>query len=426
MNIRIRNGRVIDPAQDLDAVSDLWVEDGTVAGVGRKPRGFKAAREINAKGLVVCPGLIEISAHLREPGAEHKATIASELAAAASGGFTAVCATPDTDPVVDTPAVVELIHQRARGVRGARVHCIGALTRELEGEILAEMQALKDIGCVAVSNANNPVRDTSVLKSALAYASTLNLTVVLQPADPWLSAKGVMHEGAQSTRLGLPGIPAAAELIGLTRDLMLIAATGVKAHFHTLSTGAAVPYITSARADGLAVTADVGLAHLCLTDSAVSNYSGAANVQPPLRSQRDRQQLVAALKRGDIDALSAHHQPQDADAKAAPFAAAAPGISGFDTFIPLLLDVVRRGRVPLSRALAACTQAPAAALGLQGGTLVKGERADICIFDPSHEWILNAATAFSCGLNTPFFGHTLHGRVTHTLVGGRVVYELER
>lgn len=425
MKIRIRNGRVVDPASGLDATADVYVDGEVVAALGRRPRGFTASRDIDAGGSIVCPGFIELGARLREPGAEHKATIASELAAAASGGFTTVCCTPDTTPVVDTPAVVELINQRARGVRGARVRCIGALTQGLGGAILAEMHALKTIGCVGVSNAGFAVRDTSVLKNALAYAATLGLTVFLDAEDPWLGAGGVMHEGATSTRAGLAGIPGAAELIGLARDLVLVGEAGVRAHFRTLSTAQAASYLRDARKAGLAVSADVGIAHLHLTDRDIANYDSTCHVRPPLRSTRDRDGLRRALARGRIDALSAHHEPHDADAKAAPFAASAPGISGFDTFLPLVLDLVRSGVIELAGALAAASVAPARILGLPGNGLAPGAVADICIFDPEHRWLVDHSTLRSQGHNTPFFGHELRGRVTHTLVGGRIVHDLD-
>lgn len=425
MKIRIKGGRVIDPASGRDELADVYIDGNTIAAIGRQPKGFKAAREIDASERVICPGFTELGARLREPGAEHKATIASELVAAASGGFTTVCCTPDTDPVIDTPAVVELINQRARGVRGARVRCIGALTQDLEGTVLAEMHALKSIGCVGVSNAGRAIRDTGVLKNALAYAATLGLTVFLDAEDPWLGAAGVMHEGATSTRTGLAGVPGAAELIGLARDLVLVAESGAKAHFRTLSTAQSVTYLRDARKAGLEVSADVGIAHLHLTDGDITNHDSSCHVRPPLRDARDRDGLRRGLARGRIDALSAHHEPHDADAKAAPFAASAPGISGFDTFLPLVLSLVRGGVIELGVALAAAAVAPARILGIDGGTLSPGAVADICVFDANREWTVDHTTLRSHGHNTPFLGQKLRGRVTHTLVGGRLVYELD-
>jgi dihydroorotase len=423
MKLRIKGGRVIDPLSGFDQIADVWVDGDRIVAVGRRPPRFVASREINASEHVVCPGFVELGAHLREPGAEHKATIAQELAAAAAGGFTTVCATPDTTPVADTPAVIEHIMQRARTVRGARVRCIGALTQNLAGEVLAEMQALKAIGCIAVANTGRVIRDSSVLKNALAYAATLDLLVFLEAEDAWLGAQGVMHEGVASTRAGLAGVPAAAELIGLARDLILVEQTGVRAHFRTLSSAKSVVHLRNARRTGLRVSADVGIAHLHLCDDDIANYDARGHVRPPLRSARDRKSLAKALAEGRIDALSSHHQPHDADAKAAPFAASQPGISGLDTFLPLMLTLVEGGVLDLSRAIAAAAVEPARILGLEAGRVAAGALADLCIFDPALSWQVNAQTMLSAGKNTPFDGRTMRGRVTQTIVGGRVVFD---
>ena len=425
MKISISGGRVIDPASRRDEVVDVFIDGDRIVGLGRPPDGFKPARVIAAAGAIVCPGFTEIGARLREPGAEHKATIASELEAAAAGGFTTVCCTPDTDPVIDTPAVVELIHQRARGVRGARVRCIGALTSGLGGSILAEMHALKDIGCVGVGNAGHVIRDTGVLKNALAYAATLGLTVFLEPEDPWLAAQGCMHEGAVSTRLGLPGIPSSAELIGLNRALVLIEETAARAHFRTLSCGRSVRYLNDARKAGLAVSADVGIAHLSLCDEDIARFDSHFHVRPPLRSRRDRARLLRGINDGHIEILSAHHEPHDADAKAGPFGATAPGISGLDTFLPLLLALVVNEDLDLMRAIEAASVLPAQVIGQAAGGINAGAIADICVFDPNRSWQLDAESMHSRGKNTPFLGRELRGRVLATLVGGRVVHEIK-
>ena len=423
MKLEISRGRIVDPGNNRDETADLFVDGGIVVGIGRTPSGFKAARKIDATGLIVCPGFTEIGAALREPGAEHKATIASELTAAAAGGFTTVCCMPDTTPVIDTPAVVELINQRAKGVRGARVRCIGALTSGLGGEILAEMHALKDIGCVGVANAGRVIRDSNVLKNAMAYASTLDMTVFLNAEDPWLGAPGSMHEGAVSTRLGIRGIPAAAELIGLGRDLQLVEEEGVRAHFRTLSCGRSTKFLKDARKAGLAVTSDVGIAHLFLCDEDIGSFDAAYHVRPPFRSRRDRAQLRKSLREGQIEALSAHHEPHDSDAKAAPFSATEPGISGFDSFLPLMLELVDDGVMDLKRAITTAAIEPARILGLRSGVIGVGDVADICIFDPALKWRLSEETMLSSGKNTPFIGRGLRGKVVMTLVGGRTVFE---
>ena len=423
MKILIAGGRVIDPVTRRDEVLDVFIDGDTIIALGRTPAGFKPARAIDARGAIVCPGFTEVGARLREPGAEHKATIASELEAAAAGGFTTVCCMPDTNPVIDTPAVVELINQRARGVRGARVRCIGALTQDLGGSVLAEMAALKEIGCVGVANAGRAIRDSNVLKNALAYAATLDLTVFLDSEDPWLSAQGCMHEGAVSTRLGLPGIPAAAELIGLGRDLVLLEDSGARAHFRTLTCGRSIKYVNNARKAGLDVSASVGIAHLTLSDEDIARFDGHFHVRPPLRTRRDRTRLVRGLAEGQVEVLSTHHEPHDADAKAGPFGATAAGISGLDSFLPLMLSLVDAGTLDLMRAIDAAAVQPARVIGNPPASLAAGEVADICIFNPNETWQLTSDTMLSRGKNTPLLGRTLRGRVLATLVAGRFVFE---
>ncbi|MBX9607074.1 MAG: dihydroorotase [Gammaproteobacteria bacterium] len=423
MKITISGGRVVDPVTQRDEVVDVFIDGDTIVGLGRTPAGFKPARVIDARGCIVTPGFTEVGARLREPGQEHKATIASELEAAAAAGFTTVCCMPDTQPVIDTPAVVELVNQRARGVRGARVRCLGALTRDLGGAVLAEMAALKDIGCVGVANAGRAIRDSNVLKNALAYAATLDLTVFLDAEDAWLGAQGCMHEGAVSTRLGLPGIPAAAELVGLARDLVLIEHSGARAHFRTLSAGRSIKYLNDARKAGLDVTASVGIAHLALCDEDLARFDAAFHVRPPLRSRRDRTRLLRGLAEGQVEILTSHHEPHDADAKAGPFGATAPGISGLGSFLPSMLALVEAGTLDLMRAIDAAAVQPARVIGGPVASLRAEAVADICIFDPAADWTLDAEHMLSRGHNTPFLGRSMRGRVTATLVGGRVVFE---
>jgi dihydroorotase len=423
MKIAITGGRVLDPVSKRDEVVDVFIDGDTIVALGRTPAGFKPARVIDARGAIVCPGFTEVGARLREPGAEHKATIASELEAAAAGGFTTVCCMPDTNPVIDTPAVVELVNQRARDVRGARVRCIGALTQDLGGSVLAEMAALKEIGCVGVANAGHAIRDSNVLKNALAYAATLDLTVFLDAEDPWLAAQGCMNEGAVSTRLGLAGIPAAAELIGLGRDLVLLEDSGARAHFRTLTCGRSIKYVNNARKAGLDVSASVGIAHLTLSDDDIARFDGHFHVRPPLRTRRDRTRLIRGLAEGHVDVLSTHHEPHDADAKAGPFGATAAGISGLDSFLPLMLSLVEAGTLDLMRAIDAAAVQPARVIGNAPARLAAGAVADICIFNPTETWQLTADTMLSRGKNTPLLGRSLRGRVLTTLVGGRIVFE---
>lgn len=424
MRLRISNGRVIDPANAIDGVQDVFIADGRILAIGDAFQGFTADREIDATGLIVCPGLVDLCARLREPGQEHKGTIASESLAAASAGITTLCCPPDTNPVIDTPAVIELIRNRAEAAGYARVVPLGALTEGLAGESLSEMAALKEAGCAGVSNALRPVTNTHVLRCAMEYAATHGLTVFLNPEDPWLRNKGCMHEGAVSTRLGLPAIPESAETAAVARDLMLIEQTGVRAHFCRLSTARAVRMVARARYDGLPVTADVSAHHLYLTEMDVADFNSQCHVTPPLRTQRDRDGLRAGLARGALAAICSDHQPHEPDAKQAPFSATEPGISSLETLLPLSLRLVDEDVLTLSEVLACLTYKPAEILGIEAGKLSAGAPADICIFDPQRYWELTDSTLQSRGLNTPFMGWEFKGRVTHTLLAGKVVYEL--
>ena len=418
----LKGGHVIDPAAKVNEIANVYIDNGRILAVGRSPRGFKADETLDVRGLVVAPGFIELSAHLREPGFEHKGTIVSECRAAAAGGFTTVCCTPDTLPVIDNASVVEHIKQRAGRARAARVQCLGALTRGLEGQVLAEMRALKESGCVAVTNADNAIADTSVLRQALAYAASCELTVFLRPLDYWLSIEGKMHEGAVSTRLGIPALPEAEEVIAVSRDLTLIEETGVRAHFCRLSSRRSIALIARARRAGLQITADVALANLLYTDKDIGSYDPNFHVYPPLRESKHRTGLRAGVRKRDISAICGNHEPHDADAKATPFSLSAPGMATFDTFLPAILALVERGVFDLNTALAAITQAPSEILDLGCGSLSPGLPADICIFDANFEWTASAENLLSVGKNTTFLGQSLRGKAMMTLVDGRIVY----
>ncbi|MFO7594563.1 MAG: dihydroorotase [Pseudomonadota bacterium] len=420
----IRGGRVIDPANKLDKVIDLFIADGRIAAVGDAPEGFSEDEVINADGRIVCPGLIDLQARLREPGEKHKGTIASETAAAAAAGVTTLCCPPDTKPVIDTPAVAAQIAHRAEAADNCRVLPIGALTQGLAGEQLASMQALRSAGCMVMGNARKAITSTLVQRRALEYAATLGLTVFINPEDPWLGAEGCVHEGAVSTRLGLPGVPECAEVIAVGRDLMLIEQTGVRAHFGQLSTSRAVELIADARGKGLPVSADVSAHQLYLTEMDVSDYNSLCHVRPPFRSRRDRDGLRSALGDGVISAICSDHQPHDRDAKLAPFADTEPGISALETLLPLTLRLVEEGVFGLSDAVASLTCEPARILNSDHGQLAVGAVADICIFDPQQHWTVSEESLHSAGKNTPFLGWELRGRVTRTLLGGRTVFEI--
>lgn len=422
MNILVSGGRVIDPTQQWDEVADLYVCDGEIAALGQPPEGFVADETIDATGQVVCPGLIDLCTHLREPGVTRKGTIASETAAAAAGGITTLVMTPDTQPVVETSAVAELIQDRAADVGFARVLPMGALTRGLEGEQLAPLHGLASSGCVAFTNMRNAIASSQTLLRCLEYAATHDLLVVFQAQDDSLAANGCMHDDTTSTRLGLNGIPEAAETIEVSRCLLLVEQTGVRAHFGQLSCERSVRMIEAARERGLQVSADVAVHQLLLTDESVNGFNAAYHLQPPLRSQLDRAGLRQGLVTGTIAAICSDHQPHDPIAKQAPFAATEPGMSGLETLLPLSLSLVEQQLLELPQLIEALTAAPARILDIDAGTLEVGSQADICIFDPDAEWTVTADSLRSAGKNTPFLGQSLKGRVNTTLMDGRIVF----
>jgi dihydroorotase len=421
--ISIHNGRLIDPANGIDALLDLHIEDGHVTAVGPAPPGFRAELSLDAEAQVVCPGLVDLAVRLREPGAEHKADIASETAAAAAGGITTLCCAPDTEPVVDTPAVAELIRQRAERVGKARVLPQGALTQGLAGEHLSEMAALRDTGCVAVSQAGRPLKNTLVQRRALEYATTFGLICMLEPVDHALMGGGCAHEGRISTRLGLPGIPEAAETVAVARDLALAEQTGARLHFRGLSSAKGARQVAQARAENPRLSADVSIHQLHLVEDDLAGFDTQCHVLPPLRTAADREGLRRALADGTIEAICSDHQPHEPDAKTNPFPSTAPGISGLDTLLPLTLALVSDGVLDLVTAIDRLTCGPARILEQPFGRLEAGRPADICIFDPQAEWTLIPGSMHSRGRNSPFLGRELKGRVSWTLLEGRVVFQ---
>ncbi len=424
MRVQIRNGRVVDPANGIDGRHDLFIADSRVAAVGKAPEGFAADRVIDAGGRVVCPGFVDLRAHLREPGQEHKATIASETRAAAQGGITTLCCPPDTDPIIDTPAVATLVRRQAAAAGMARVVPLGALTRGLDGEHLSEMAALAQAGCIGVSNGFQPVRNPLVMLRAMEYAATFGLTVFVNAQDAALAGDGKAHDGAVATRLGLPGIPAAAETVAVATQLALVEQTGVRTHFSLLSTARAAQMIARARHDGLPVTADVSVHHLHLCENDVLDFDSQCHVRPPFRTLRDRDGLRQWLASGVIAAICSDHQPHEPDAKLRPFSETSPGISGLDTLLPLALRLVDEGVLDLAGMIDRLSCQPARILGIDGGDLAPGKRADICIFDPEVDWILDAGALASQGHNTPYLDWEMKGRVTETLLAGKVVYQI--
>ncbi len=422
MRIRISNGHIVDPANGIDATGDVCIVKNKIVSVLETNPDFSADQHIDATAKLVCPGFIDLCARFREPGQEHKATIASESLAAASTGITAVCYPPDTQPVIDTPAVVELIHQRMQSVNKTRIYPLGALTYALEGERLAEMRTLKNAGCVGVSNAYMPIVNSEVLRRAMEYAASNDITIFLHPEDHHLHNNGVAHEGAVSTRLGLPPIPATAETVAISRALLLLEQTGVKVHFCRLSTAKSVTMIAEAKQAGLPVTADVGICHLHLTESDVDDYNTNCHIKPPLRSEEDKEALRIGIVEGVIDAVCSDHQPHDDDAKAAPFSETEPGASTIELLLPLIADLVIKKIILLNEAITVLTVNPARILGLDLGSLSIGAKADISIIDLGQAWTVDKNLLLSAGKNTPFHGWQVTGKVTHTLLNGEVVF----
>lgn len=418
MNIEIKNGRLIDPAQGIDRVSSLYIAEGRVAAIGTPPPGWNAHRGIDAGGLVVCPGLVDASARLREPGFEYKATLESEVEAAVAGGVTSLACPPDTDPPLDEPGLVEMLKHRARLLNRARVYPIGALTVQLAGTTLTEMGELAEAGCVAFSHADVPLFDTQLLLRAMQYAATFGHRVWLRPQEPHLSKGGVAHDGEVATRLGLTAIPSAAETIALGTIFALIRETRVNVHLCRLSTAEGVAMVRTAKQEGLPVTCDVAAHHLHFSDIDIGWFNTQAHVTPPFRSTRDRAALRAGLADGTIDVICSDHTPVDDDAKQLPFAEAESGVTAVELLLPLALKWAAEDRIGLPAALAKITKAPAALLGIEGGTLAVGHPADVCIFDASVHWTVERTTLKSQGKNTPFLGLEVTGRVKHTLIDG--------
>ncbi|MDY6956846.1 MAG: dihydroorotase [Pseudomonadota bacterium] len=416
--LTITGGRIIDPANGVDAQQDLHLLNGRVLARGPAPEGFVPEQRLDVQGQWILPGLIDLCA--RPLG-----DFGQELRAAAAGGVTSLCVPPEISPCIDTPAVAERLLEQARREGRARLHPIGALTRALAGEQLAELAALQEAGCVAVSPGPDTITDSRTLRQALAYASSHDLLVMLSPRDPWLHRHGCAHEGATSTRLGLPAIPGVAESIGLARDLALVELTGVRAHFCRLSSMLALPLLQQARSRGLPVTADVAAHHLHLCDTDLATFDTLCRVDPPLRDAADRDALRTAIGERTVDAVCSDHHPLGRDAKRVPFPDATPGIAGLETLLPLVLEAVWQETVSLEQAIASLSANPARILGLPLGTLADGALADVCIMDPEYRWTPDAEMLVSQGRNSPFLGHMLRGRVTHTLLGGRIVYRLD-
>ncbi|GAA4352744.1 dihydroorotase [Variovorax defluvii] len=422
MRILIKQGRVVDPASNLDKQADVAIADGRLLAIGDVPADFGADRTLDAAGCLVLPGLVDLAVRLREPGYEHEGMLESEMAAAVAGGVTSLVCPPDTDPVLDEPGLVEMLKFRAEKMQAARLFPLGALTRSLKGEVLTEMAELTEAGCIGFSQADVPLSNTQVLQRALQYASTFGYTVWLRPQDRDLG-QGVAASGPLATRLGLTGVPVAAETIAVFTILELMRSTGARVHLCRLSSAAGVALVRAAKAEGLPLSCDVSINSLHLADTDIGYFDSRARLNPPLRQQRDRDALSAALADGTIDALVSDHTPVEADAKTLPFAESEPGASGLELLLPLALRWGEQSGAGLMRAVEVVSAAPARLLGAaQAGRLMRGAPGDLCVADPALEWQVQPEALRSQGKHTPFGGYAMRGRARHTLVAGRLVH----
>jgi dihydroorotase len=413
--IHIRNGRLIDPKNGLDEMADVFIENARIAAIGQPPANFSTERTLDASGLVVCPGLVDLSTRL--------ASLESELLAAVAGGVTAVACPPDTKPPLDEPGLVERLVRHSETLGLARVFPIGALTQQLAGEKLSEMVSLKRAGCIAFSQAKQPIFDTQILLRAMQYAANFDFAIRLRPQDHYLARDGVAHDGEVASRLGLAGIPVCAETVAIATALQLANETGVRLHLARLSSAAGVALVREARRNGLKVTCDVAIHYLHLSEMDIGYFDSQARFDPPLRSGSDRDALRAAAAEG-LAAVCSDHTPVDEDGKLLPFAEALPGATALELLLPLTLKWAEEAELPLLTALARITCDPAAILGIETGSLAVGRPADICVFDPTEPWQVTPEALRSKGKNTPFMGYEMAGRVHATLVGGQVVYEI--
>lgn len=422
--IAITGGRIIDPANQINQVGNLYISHGRIAAVMHQPDGFSADLTIDANQQIVCPGFIDLCTRLREPGQTHKASIASETQAAASAGITTLCNPPDTKPVNENSAVTELILDKASSINKAQVLPIGALTNGLEGKVLSNMSTLSKAGCIAFSNAQQPIKNSLVLRRAMEYAASNDLLVIIQPEDPWLSNQGCAHEGAVASRYGLPAIPETAELIAINQAIVLAESSGCRLHFGQLSCARSVDLIAQARADKLAISADVAMHQLYFCEDDIPVFDSHYHVRPPYRSIVDKQGLLRGVADGTINAICSDHQPHDIDAKLGAFPETEPGISSLQSMLPLALKLVSEQKLSLAQVIGLMTYQAATIINHPGGTLTVNSNADICIFDPKQSWLVDSNNWLSQGKNTPFWGQTLQGQVTHTLRNGALVYRL--
>ncbi|UOD50191.1 dihydroorotase [Orrella daihaiensis] len=428
MRLHIKNARLLDPATGMDQQSDLWVAGGRIAAIGQAPSGFEVQQTLDYGGLCLMPGLIDLAVRLREPGHEYRATLESELKAAMAGGITSLVLPPDTDPPLDEPGLIEMLKHRARQLDQVNLYPLGAMTVGLKGQVITEMAELSEAGCIGFAQADEPIVDTAVMLRAMQYARSFGFTLWLRPIDPWLS-KGVVASGAYAARLGLSGVPVQSETIALHTLFELQRSVGVKLHICRISSAAGVELIRQAKAQGLPVTCDTTVNHAHLTDVDIGYYDTHYRLDPPLRTQRDREALRQALADGTVDALCSDHTPVDDDGKQMPFAEAESGATGLELLLSLAIKWAREDNIPLTQALARVTSGPAAVLRTCSqamppvGSLVVGAPADFCVVNLDDHWIVARQSLVSQSRHTPFLGMELPGRVQATIMRGRVVWE---
>ncbi|MGV8898137.1 MAG: dihydroorotase [Burkholderiaceae bacterium] len=428
MKLHIKNGHLVDPANGIDAKKDICIASGKIAGIyepGAAPAEFAAAKVIDASGLIIVPGLVDLSARLREPGYEYRATLESEMQAAMQGGVTSLICPPDTDPVLDEPGLVEMLKHRAKSLNQAHVYPLGALTVGLKGQALTEMAELTEAGCIGFSQAGEPILDTNVLLRSMQYAKTFGYSIWLRPQDAYLG-HGIAHSGPIAARLGLSGIPVIAETVALHTMFELMRVTGVRLHLCRMSSAAGLELVRAAKKEGLPVTCDVGAHHIHLTEMDIGFFDSNARMLPPLRSQRDRDAIRQCLLDGTIDAICSDHTPVDDDEKLLPFGEATPGATGLELLLSLALkwaeECVAPTEQPISRAIAKITTDAARIAALDCGQLRLGSVADLCLFDPNARWTVEASALASQGKHTPFLGYEMRGQVRATIVAGHVAF----
>lgn len=419
MSLLIKNATLIDPANNINGNHDVLIKDQTIQEIGSNIN--HDGETIDASNHILIPGLVDLRARFREPGQEHKANIKSEALAAAKSGITSVCLQPDTDPVIDRPSMAKMLIEKGHEINGARIYPIGALTHGLNGKTLSDMWSLSQSGCVGISNALKSVKNALVMRRAMQYAASFDLTVHLYAQDRSLLGNGCIHEGATSTRLGLPAIPAAAEIVGVARDIALVETTGAKTHFMGLSCARSVEMIANAQQQGLPITADVDIHHLVLCEDDMRDFDSNFHIRPPLRTANDRLALQQGIKQGVIQAICSDHQPHDKDSKLTPFSESSAGISGIESLLPLTMKLVADGILDINQAIAAITHVPANILGINAGTLSIGSVADCCLVNTQNEYELTNERLLSSGKNSPYLGSAFKAQVTHTLIGGALV-----